>query len=292
MRFWVSVILLSLLIGPLYSQIRRNKSSEEFKIYDYISCRSEKPQFPEGFAHFLEFLRKHTCYTQSIADTLVEDIRVIARITLDSTGKIIKREAWSEYEFYQNDILHFLDSLPDFEVPAQIENCYYEIRLGFLYKASNLVPECFSNDFKMYSHDLEHNGKPQFPGGYTHFLKLLRKHTHYSKAIADSLAGNVRVTARITLDSTGRIIKQYAWSENQHFRNNILHFLESLPKFEMPSKMVSGYPDIRFDFLFKKYHVFFPKTSDIICVYPQESEEFEKYINFIKTSGNKFGKVQ
>ncbi|WP_251620535.1 hypothetical protein [Odoribacter lunatus] len=282
MRLWIGVILLSFFIKSLYSQTRRSKNSNEFKIYNYTSCRNEKPLFPGGYLHFLELLRKHTCYTQSIADTLVENIRVIARVTLDSTGKIIKREAWSKYEFFQNDILHFLDSLPDFETPARIENCLYEIHLGFLYKAYNLVPDWFSDDLKIYSNELMHSEKLHFPGGYAHFLELLRKYTHYPKVLADSLSAPVHVIARITLDSTGRVIKQYAWSENQYLRNSILYFLESLPDFELSSQIEPSCYDIRFDFLFKKYHEYFPTTLDIICVYPSESKEFEKYINRLR----------
>ncbi len=288
MRFWIGVILLSFFIESLYSQTWRSKNSNEFKIYDYTSCHNEKPLFPGGYACFLKLLKKHSHYTQSIADSLVENIRVFARVTLDSTGKIIKREAWSEYEFFQNDVLHFLDILPDFESPAHIENCYYEIRLGFLYKAYNLVPECSSNEFRMYSSELMLPEKFRFPGGYAHFLELLKKYTHYSKAFADSLSENVRVIARITLDSTGRIINRYSWSENQYLRNSILYFLESLPDFEISSQLELSCYDIHFDFLFKKYHEYFPKTSDIICVYPNESKEFEKYIDIIKKSGVSF----
>lgn len=223
--------ILTAQVSPQGSSADQN-NTQDFKIYNYNLMAYEKPQIPGGYSSFIELSNRYTHYSQSMADTLPGDIRVLARVTLDSTGKIIKREAWSEYKFFENDVLSFLGHFPHFEAPAVIENCYYQIHLAFIYKTHRLVPKCFSQDFKMYDDDTLYREKPQFPGGYKNFTRLLRKHTHYTKAVADSLPKNVNVLARISLDSTGKVTHQYAWSENRLFRNNILDFLKNLPDFE------------------------------------------------------------
>ena len=188
--------------------ITEKGKDQDFITYNYNVMHCGKPLFPGGYSRFIELFRKHTHYSQAIADTLSEDIRVIARITLDSTGKIIKREAWCKYDFFEKDVLSFLNRLPDFEIPSQTESCCYKLNLGFIYKTYKLVPKCFSQDFKMYDEDTLYREKPQFPGGYKNFTNLLRQYTHYSKAIADSLPKSVNVLARIALDRTVSQIRQ------------------------------------------------------------------------------------
>lgn len=271
--------ILTAQVSPQGSSADQN-NTQDFKIYNYNLMAYEKPQIPGGYSSFLELSNKYTHYSQSMADTLPGDIRVLARVTLDSTGKIIKREAWSEYKFFENDVLSFLGHFPHFEAPAVIENCYYQIHLTFIYKTHRLVPKCFSQDFKMYDDDTLYREKPQFPGGYKNFTRLLRKHTHYTKAVADSLPKNVNVLARISLDSTGKVTHQYAWSENRLFRNNILDFLKNLPDFEGPSHIMDC--DIQLHFLFEKYHTSPLKDPSIIYVLPQASKECEKYVDAIK----------
>ena len=262
------------------NHIREGIHNPDFTLYNYNLMHCEKPLFPNGYSNFITILNKHTHYSQAMADTLAEDVRVIARITLDSIGKITKREAWCKHDFFRKDVLYLLEQLPDFNAPSHIENCGYEIHLGFTYKTYHLVPKCFSQDFKMYDEDTLYREKPQFPGGYKNFVKLLREHTHYSKSIADSLPKNVNVLARIALDSMGKITDQYAWSESQLFRNRILHFLKNLPAFEGPSKIMDC--DIQLNFIFEKYHTFSLKDPSLIYIFPQESKEVERYIKSVK----------
>ncbi len=260
--------------------ITEKGKDQDFITYNYNVMHCGKPLFPGGYSRFIELFRKHTHYSQAIADTLSEDIRVIARITLDSTGKIIKREAWCKYDFFEKDVLSFLNRLPDFEIPSQTESCCYKLNLGFIYKTYKLVPKCFSQDFKMYDEDTLYREKPQFPGGYKNFTNLLRQYTHYSKAIADSLPKSVNVLARIALDRTGKITNRYAWSESQLFRNRILHFLKNLPDFEGPSHIMDC--DIQLNFTFEKYQTPSLKNPFVIYIFPQESREFEKYLKSVR----------
>lgn len=263
-----------------HDHIKDEEDNQEFTLYNYNLMHCEKPLFPGGYSNFITTLNQNTHYSQSIADTLEEDVHVIARITLDNTGQIIKREAWSKYNFFQDDVLDILDQLPNFNAPSKIENCEYEIHLKFTYKTYNLVPDCFSQDFKMYDEDTLYREKPQFPGGYQNFLRLLKKYTHYSKSIAEDLSKNINVLARISLDSTGRITDHYVWSESQFFREKIMYFLKNLPAFEGPSQIMDC--DIQLNFIFEKSHPFSLDDPSVIYIFPQESNEFERYLKSIK----------
>lgn len=262
------------------NNIVKNTDKKVFTTYSYNSTHCEKPLFPGGYSHFIELLHKHTCYSQAIADTLSEEIQVYAQMTIDSIGKITNREAWCEYKFFENDVLSFLEHLPDFEAPSNIENCQYQIYLKFIYKAYKLIPKCFSQDFKMYDEDTLYREKPQFPGGYKNFVNLLRKYTSYSKTVADSLPKNINVLARIALDSTGKITHRYAWSESQLFRNNILYFLKNLPDFEGPSYIMDC--DIQLNFIFEKDRTISLRDPFIVYIFPRTSKEFERYLKSIK----------